>query len=73
MVTYDKLSNEQKILLVNHLRKERVRLLAESRRKKAVRSSNKKTMRLPNLQFKSPELKALFDNMTVTERNKLLS
>ena len=72
MVTYEELSNEQKILLVNHLRKERVRLLTESRRKKAKRST-KKTMRLPNLQFKSPELKALFDNMTVTERNKLLS
>jgi len=73
MVTYDKLSKEQKIQLINYLRTERVRLLTESKRIKKKRSSTKKrTTKLPNLQFKSPELKALFDNMTSAERNNLL-
>jgi len=70
MITYTDLTKEQKISLINHLRTERVRLLTESRRKKVKRLSKKRS--LPNLQFKSPELQRLFENMTNEERKKLL-
>jgi len=72
MITYTDLTKQQKIELITHLRKERVRLLTESRRKKQQRSVSKKTVKVPNLQFKSPELKKLFENMTNEERKKLL-
>ena len=72
MLTYTDLTKQQKIELITHLRTERVRLLTESRRKKAKRSNSKKKQKLPNLQFKSPELQKLFENMTNEERKKLL-
>ena len=72
MITYTDLTKQQKIELILHLRKERVKLLTESRYKKQKRSASKRTVKVPNLQFKSPELKKLFDNMTNEERKKLL-
>lgn len=71
MITYNNLTKLQKIDLINHLRRERVRLLTESRRKKTKRTVSKKK-KLPNLQFASKELSDIFNSLSDEDRKKLL-
>ena len=71
MITYTELTKIQKIDLINHLRRERVRLLTESRKKKNKRKTTRKT-KLPNLQFASKELENIFSILSNEDRKKIL-
>jgi hypothetical protein len=68
MITYSQLTRTQKIDLINHLRHQRMVLLDESKKRRASRSSNKRTKKpMLNMKFASPELEKIFKNMPASQ------
>lgn len=62
MILYSQMTHLQKISLVIELRKDRLKLLDESKKKRA-KKGKRKTRKKKELQFSSPLLKDLFNNM----------
>ena len=62
MILYSEMTKFQNISLVIQLRKDRLKLLEESKKKRA-KKGKRKTRKKKELQFASPLLKEMFNNM----------